>query len=73
MLRSGPRYRVEFYVERMTSTRGKRFLFERDGKFGWGTKAIATRFHGKVDAERAAALNRGYDRSGGHRVRLVHA
>lgn len=66
------RHRQEYYVERPRVVRGRRWLFERNGQFGWGPKAIATRFRGTVDAKRAAAIATNH---GGYvnMARLVHA
>ena len=62
--------KTEFYVRRRASPRLGRYLFERNGEFGWGPKRIATKFRGSIDAERAACL---IGKRNGARVELVHA
>lgn len=64
------RPKKEFYVRRTAPSRAGRYLFERDGKFGWGPKRIATRFRGSLDAERAMRLQWTWN---GPKMGLVHA
>jgi len=64
------RARAEFYIRRPGAARGRQWLFDHEGRLGWGTKAIATKFKGVVNAKRVAALAR---TPGVPRLQLVHA
>lgn len=47
---------AEFVVFRPDAGRGKQYLFEHNGQLRFGPKAVATRYRGRIAAERARLL-----------------
>lgn len=48
--------KADFHIVRLPSAPGFRYVFERNGEFGLGPKSIATKFRGRVDAERVRRI-----------------
>lgn len=47
----------EFYVTRKLQAKGGHgHLFERNGEFAFGPKRLATRFHGRIEADRVRII-----------------